>query len=126
MLNSERPSKAGTPVLKTALLKKRSFEQYMAANSNSSVMNSNKKNLVKAKPKLSTTTADITYDYRVTPQSDMKTVMTPYKDASCELTSQKLGSSAEPFKLEPYKRTCSGIGGYDSFNQTPVSKVSKP
>jgi len=43
LLNGERPSKAGTPVLKTALLKKRSYDVFMAANYASSAMNSNQK-----------------------------------------------------------------------------------
>lgn len=85
---NQRPSKAGTPVLQASLLKKRNYEQYLA----SSINNSNVKSTVqKSKPKLSTTTADLTYDYRVTPQSEMKTAMTPSKHAqneiSCELTS---------------------------------------
>ena len=56
----------------------------------SSIMNSNIKSTVN-KPKLSTTTADHTYDYRITPNSEMKGHTTPSKqepnDNSCEVTS---------------------------------------
>jgi hypothetical protein len=52
----------------------------------------------------------------------MKTNMTPSKNGnenSCEVTSQALGGAEA---LQPYKHACSGFGGYDSINQTPVSK----
>jgi len=73
---SQRPSKAGTPTLNPSMLKKRSYEQFLASSNTTSNLN---QSVQKSKPKLSTTTADHTYDYRVTPQSEMKSNNTPYK-----------------------------------------------
>ena len=90
-------------------------------------MNSNIKSTVN-KPKLSTTTADHTYDYRITPNSEMKGQMTPSKQAqneiSCEVTSQAFGDTCMK-NVEAYKRPCSGFGD-ESIQQTPVSKNTSP
>jgi hypothetical protein len=54
----------------------------------------------KAKPKFSTTT-DMTYDYRVTPQSETKTNVTPSKqinEISCDVTSQ---APCDPYLKNP-------------------------
>jgi len=83
--SQQRPSKAGTPTLEPSLLKKRQFGQFMADSTAVSNLNSS---VQKSKPKLSTTT-DL-YDFRVTPQSEMKTNVTPSKqinEISCDITS---------------------------------------
>lgn len=118
---SQRPSKAGTPTLNTSLLKKRNYDQFLQSNNIKSNLQST---VEKSKPKLSTTTMENTYDYRVTPQSEMKSNQTPTKQAhnevSCEVTSQALGDTCMK-NPDAYKRTCSGFGD-ESVSQTPVSK----